>query len=143
MRLNLGRAAATWTERRRSAPRRKLKDKTVNGGVNSVGSVEASHRWELSCTLTTVPVLLTFPPPGTCFILSLEPQRDCTLLKSSFLSRICTWKVDTWGKKTVNQERNVRDARAQREAGRRKWPIKAFLEEPNDRKSAALPVKTT
>lgn len=74
------------------------------------GSVEASHRWELSCTLTTVsvvkvhwgesaagqvPVLLTFPPPGTCFILSLEPQRDCTLPKSSFLSRIWTWKVDT------------------------------------------------
>lgn len=48
-----------------------------------------------------IPYLLTLPPPGTCFILSLEPHRDCTLLKSNFLSRICTWKVNMWGKKTV------------------------------------------
>lgn len=45
--------------------------------------------------------LLTLPPPGTCFILSLEPHRDCTLLKSNFLSRICTWKVDMWGEKNT------------------------------------------
>ena len=38
------------------------------------------------------PQLLTLPPPGTCFILSLEPHLDCTVLKSNFWSRICTWK---------------------------------------------------
>lgn len=36
---------------------------------------------------------LTFPPPGVCFMLSLEPQRDWTLDKSSFLSRIWTFNV--------------------------------------------------
>lgn len=44
-----------------------------------------------------LPPLLTFPPPGTCLRLSLEPQRDCTLLKSNFFSRICTWRVCLWG----------------------------------------------
>lgn len=39
-----------------------------------------------------IPQLLTLPPPGTCLILPLEPHLDCTLLKSSFWSRICTWK---------------------------------------------------
>lgn len=34
------------------------------------------------------PCLLTLPPPGVCFKLSLEPQRDWMLEKSTFLSRI-------------------------------------------------------
>ena len=39
-----------------------------------------------------IPKLLTFPPPGTCLILTLEPHFDWTLLKSIFLSRTCTCK---------------------------------------------------
>lgn len=97
--------------------------------VGSIEVRMAGHRQEVSCSLTSasmwrciqekqegrflattalpaayqgpIPYLLTLPPPGTCFILSLEPHRDCTLLKSNFLSRICTWKINMWGKKTV------------------------------------------
>lgn len=43
---------------------------------------------------------LTFPPPGLCFKLSLDPQRAWTLDKSSFLSRIWTWKRPEQRKKT-------------------------------------------
>lgn len=39
-----------------------------------------------------LPCLLTLPPPGVCFILSLEPHLACTLLKSNFWSSIWTWK---------------------------------------------------
>lgn len=46
-----------WMVERHSAHDCKLNDKTVNGGVNSVGSIEVSHRWELSCTLTTASVV--------------------------------------------------------------------------------------
>ena len=38
-------------------------------------------------------VVLTFPPPGTCLILSLEPQREVIWLKSSFLWTIITYKT--------------------------------------------------
>lgn len=38
--------------------------------------------------------VLTFPPPGTCFILSLEPKREVTWLKSTFLETIWTY-MDT------------------------------------------------
>lgn len=55
--------------------------------------------------------LLTLPPPGTCFILSLEPHRDCTLLKSNFLSRICTWKVDMWGEKKHSYGGEIQELR--------------------------------
>lgn len=41
-----------------------------------------------------IPQLLTLPPPGTCLRLPLEPHLDCTVLKSSFWSRICTWKKE-------------------------------------------------
>lgn len=39
------------------------------------------------------PRLLTLPPPGVCLMLSLEPQRAWTLLRSIFLSRIWTWRM--------------------------------------------------
>lgn len=87
------------------------------GGVNRVSGAQTGrfvqsetlsfvkmHSGKQSCGWrmpSSIPCLLTFPPPATCLILSLEPQRDCTLLKSNFLSRICTWKVDMRGQKTV------------------------------------------
>lgn len=54
---------------------------------------EAWRRVRRHVTLTHVCRFLTLPPPGVCFMLSLEPQRDWTLDRSSFLSRICTWGV--------------------------------------------------
>lgn len=47
------------------------------------------------------PTLLTLPPPGTCLILSLEPQRDVMWLKSIFLWRIWTWRHE--GRQTDKQ----------------------------------------
>lgn len=41
-------------------------------------------------SVAPAPAVLTLPPPGTCLILSLEPQRDVTWLKSSFLCTIWT-----------------------------------------------------
>ncbi len=50
---------------------------------SSVTDVTRSDWLKGNCTLT-------FPPPGTCLILSLEPHREVTWLKSSFLWTIWT-----------------------------------------------------
>lgn len=55
--------------------------------------VETTQRkYRKAGDIPLLPCLLTLPPPGVCLILSLEPQRACTLLKSNFWSRIWTWK---------------------------------------------------
>lgn len=55
-----------------------------------------------------IPQLLTLPPPGTCFILPLEPHLDCTVLKSNFWSRIWTWKNENVSFQMRRGDRNGR-----------------------------------
>lgn len=64
--------------------RREEKEKNLHS--ISKAATQIAPDWGASLAAT----LLTLPPPGTCLILSLEPQRDVTWLKSSFLWRIWT-----------------------------------------------------
>lgn len=58
---------------------------------------------------------LTLPPPGVCFKLSLEPQRDWMLEKSTFLSRIWTCRVREGQEEKVFRKDKERRGQAQRE----------------------------
>lgn len=49
--------------------------------------LEAAHTFK---TAFSEELLLTFPPPAECLMLSLEPHLDWTLLKSIFLLKILT-----------------------------------------------------
>lgn len=71
----------TWNSSKKgsSAQRRETEG---SGCVRCITTVEVPvHR---------VSILLTFPPPAECLMLSLEPHRDWISLKSIFLFKILT-----------------------------------------------------
>lgn len=67
-----------------------VRRKVVLRGRETEGSGCARRVTTVEMPVHRVSVLLTFPPPAECLMLSLEPHRDWISLKSIFLFKILT-----------------------------------------------------
>ena len=84
--------------------------------------------------------LLTLPPPGTCLILSLEPQRDVMWLKSSFLCTIWTYRQTD--RQTCRHDRHTDRTEQAGVRGRQTWPRDKQTDGKEERKKERKKNKT-